>query len=624
MSRTLQHFFLLLIFCTSLLKSQLATAQGSYSIFPNEEEFAFFGSPNLFEAFGNRLVYFDIEDNEPKLWVSDGTEMGTFTISPEEQTDIKLIASTPERLYFVETRGDNRHFSKLELGSDELDIIYTTTLVIWKQMLWNEAIYFVIDTENGGGSTSNLVKFDLATSTTEILFTADFGSFSGIVGLGGTDTEVYFIASMNEGKMLGKTDGTLANTATFSLLYEDIDENTFQIFMESDGEKMYIFYNPNSEPFNLWVSDGTEVGTNILESYHHPMFGLPTRPFAFLNDQFIFTQRDEEAPANTEIFDLHVTDGTPAGTLNLRGDGSGYFQPRNLTNFDGKIYFSSRNTAGNWLVRSTDGTVDGTTIVIPSFGDLSGGAYLGKYNGGLVVSAKNDDTGTEIYFSDGTLVGTSILSDVVTGSISSSPRQFMQVDDLLFFTASINGIRQLWVYDPMIIACSSLEVTGADITHDLGIGGTATVYVTGGTPPYTYQLDGEMPVSDSTFTDLYPGTYFLTITDTEGCMIEYSFDIEYFIGSVFDNSKIGAMTVFPNPTITGTDVSISLELLKYIPKIELVVTDMVGKTVYRNLITTTSNTFSHSIATQNMSAGTYLLSVLIDGQIAAADKIILQ
>jgi hypothetical protein len=103
------------------------------------------------------------------------------------------------------------------LGSDEFEIIHTTNLDVLREVFLNDAIYFVTESVDGGFDDDDLVKFDLITNTEEVLFTSDFG---GIRGIGATDTEVYFIASMDDGKMLGKTDGTLVNTATFFTLYE--------------------------------------------------------------------------------------------------------------------------------------------------------------------------------------------------------------------------------------------------------------------------------------------------------------------------------------------------------------------------------------------------------------------
>lgn len=81
-------------------------------------------------------------------------------------------------------------------------------------------------------------------------------------------------------------------------------------------------------------------------------------------------------------------------------------------------------------------------------------------------------------------------------------------------------------------ACDDLEIldgkdVGGDCTGEVsatstdagcygGTDGTITVSVTGGTPPYTYNI-GDGPVGDGTFSDLGAGDYTITVTDAEGC-----------------------------------------------------------------------------------------------------------
>ncbi len=435
---------LLLLF---LLSFNFLSAQGTYSVLENIPANQLDEEVELLGALGDRLLYFDIINDERKLWVSDATTTGTFQIGVAEQEDISLIAMTEDVWYFKEEIAGVYHISELTVGSDNLVSIHITEEAIEKSLLWNGSIYYTTDSPTSF-SGDDLVKFTPGTSTNEVLFTSDFG---GVKGIGSTDTEVMFIASMDTGKMLGKTDGTLANTVTFHMLYPSGSEFGNSVFMESDGDKLYFAYHPSNNPYNLWVTDGTSAGTSILSDYDAPSFGAPDRPFAFLDGKFYFILREADAPSGT-TFELHVSDGTVNGTFNLNPFTSGYLHPRQLTVFNDKIYFNSLRN--NWGLMSTDGTVSGTETIVQPYGHQSGGiggAYEnGLYEGSLVIRAFSEDLGSELYISDGTLSGTTLLSDVVPGTESSSPSQFIQVGDLLFFVASING-PFLWVYDPNFI-----------------------------------------------------------------------------------------------------------------------------------------------------------------------------
>ena len=84
--------------------------------------------------------------------------------------------------------------------------------------------------------------------------------------------------------------------------------------------------------------------------------------------------------------------------------------------------------------------------------------------------------------------------------------------------------------------------TGVDINCGV-CDGTATVTVTGGTGPYTYQWDDPGTQTTSTAVGLCAGTYNVTITDATGCNINFETILITDLGT--------ALTVTP----TATDVT---------------------------------------------------------------------
>jgi len=426
-------------------------SQGSYQVFGNQLA----DDVELFGALDNRLVYSDVIDNGTFVWVSDGTENGTFQLENMGRQLVRLVSKQEGVWYFIERAGSTYHLSVLTENSDSLVSIYSKSGDrIEYATYWNDHIYMAVESVINF-SADDLIKLDPVTGATELLFTSDFG---GMRGLGSTDANVMFIASMDEGKILGKTDGTVANTSTVKILYPAGSEFGTKVIMESDGDKMFFAYHPNNDPFNLWVSDGTEAGTEILNTYDHPSFGTPDQPFAFLDGKFYFVLREDGAPSGT-TFELYVSDGTVNGTFKLNPASSGYLQPRRLTVFNNKIYFAS--LSGNWRLMSTDGTVAGTETVITSYGYQDGSigaAYdIGMYNDSLVLRARNTEAGNELFISDGTLEGTSLLSDIVPGTESGDPLQLTQVGDLLFFVSGFSN-KTLWVFDP------NLQISSVDET----------------------------------------------------------------------------------------------------------------------------------------------------------------
>lgn len=73
-----------------------------------------------------------------------------------------------------------------------------------------------------------------------------------------------------------------------------------------------------------------------------------------------------------------------------------------------------------------------------------------EFRGKLFFSGTTIKEGTELWVSDGTAVGTKLYSDILKGTGSSSPKEFVVANDKLFFTATngINGV-ELWKMDSL-------------------------------------------------------------------------------------------------------------------------------------------------------------------------------
>jgi len=591
-------------------------SQNVYSIFENLPENAVSNNISMLGEFDNRLLFFDDVAGVRKLWLSDGTPEGTFPLEPSGQTSIGLFSRQDDAMYFLERRGTDFVVSALLPGMSELQPVFTQP-DIRLILLWNDNFYFT-RLKTGTVSDHELVKYNPDDQALEVLFTSGFG---GMRGLSATNNEVIFIANTAEGKMLGKTDGTLANTAAYHTLYPTGSEFAQQVHMSTDGEKMYFFYHPNNTPYNLWVTDGTSAGTQILKTYEFPAFGgLPARPFAFLGGQFFYTMREEGAPSGT-TFKLHTTDGTPAGTTVLN-QYNFYNHPRNLTVFDGRIFYNSLG-AGNWSLDATNGTPAGTQTILSGYGYQSGSigsiSEVAPYRDSLVITGYDGGVayGQELYITDGTLAGVRLLADIAPGTASSDPANFTQVGDKLFFTARVNNIRQLWVYDPAtVVSCTSFAIDSISITNAINNAlGMVSVEVSGGVPPYSFQLnDGEV-VNTPVFENLPVGAYTLTINDQVGCELTFPFVIDLETG-ILDINLVQEFNVYPNPVKGGQNFTASWKTSKNIQHAVLLISNLNGveqTTFQLDLAVSNSQQFS----LPDLSAGNYVLSLWINGKRAA-------
>jgi ELWxxDGT repeat protein len=112
--------------------------------------------------------------------------------------------------------------------------------------------------------------------------------------------------------------------------------------------------------------------------------------------------------------------------------------PRSLTNVGGTLFFSAQDgTHGRELWRS-NGTAVGTTLVLDiNAGPLGSDPYsLTNVNGVLFFSANDGIHGRELWASNGASAGTSMVGDINAGAKSCYPRYLANVQGTLFFQAT--------------------------------------------------------------------------------------------------------------------------------------------------------------------------------------------
>jgi len=74
--------------------------------------------------------------------------------------------------------------------------------------------------------------------------------------------------------------------------------------------------------------------------------------------------------------------------------------------------------------------------------------YLTDVNGTLFFRAQDDTNGSELWKSDGTQAGTTLVKDIYPGSSWSSPHYLTDVNGTLFFSAQDPEGEELWKFDP--------------------------------------------------------------------------------------------------------------------------------------------------------------------------------
>lgn len=138
-------------------------------------------------------------------------------------------------------------------------------------------------------------------------------------------------------------------------------------------------------------------------------------PLTNVDGTLFFTRTDP-----SQGLELWRTDGTSAGTVEVRGWSPGYWSATNpqLTNVNGTLYFVADSGYGEELWKS-NGTAAGTVQVAdinPGPGD-SNPTALTNFNGTLFFTADDGTHGGQLWKSDGTAAGTTMMIDLnPTGS----------------------------------------------------------------------------------------------------------------------------------------------------------------------------------------------------------------
>jgi ELWxxDGT repeat protein len=219
------------------------------------------------------------------------------------------------------------------------------------------------------------------------------------------------------------------------------------------GEKA-VFTGVDPTGSKLYLSDGTAAGTEVVVVLDDVVpFSAPAELVA-VGDKVLFGWGTTST--GTELW---ATDGTAAGTALVAEINPSTFgsNPNSFAVVDGVAYFSAAASGGNQELWRSDGTGAGTWLVkeihsSPVTGSTPGAfARLGT-TGSFLFAATDATAGRELWISDGTAAGTTLLKDIVPGpggAASSNPRFLVSFGDLVAFgtTPALSPAGDLWISD---------------------------------------------------------------------------------------------------------------------------------------------------------------------------------
>lgn len=346
-----------------------------------------------------------------------------------------------------------------------------------------------------------------ATLIKDINRSTDFGSFAAL-----GDSILFVQSTTDTGAELWRTDGTPGGTS----LVKDIlpgAQSSNPNFYQTAGGLLYFTVTTAAGGQALWRTDGTTAGTILVKTIASSPISKWVEDTVEFKGQLFFSTYYSGHPSQ-----LWKTDGTPGGTRLLKTTGWTTDDPLNdmesdpiteLTVVGDTLYFTAENRAHGEQLWKTDGTGGGTVEVpylVPQFnydGVYTSGPFrLTAFKGELYFAQKGEefigfnvyDRGIELWKTDGTREGTSLLKDINAGSNNSSPGRLTVVGDTMYFAAtngsSVNG-SELWKTDG--------TTNGTTMVKDIRPG-------TAGSSPLGYPGGGFVSFNDKVYFTADDGT----------------------------------------------------------------------------------------------------------------------
>lgn len=321
----------------------------------------------------------------------------------------------------------------------------------------------------------------------------------------------------------------------------------------------------------LHKTDGTYDGTSTV--YNFGDYKNYSVSYFKTIDSLIYFELNNNTTKNNEIW---RTDGTTAGTYQVKDLGKDYGFASDFMSFKNDIYFITiSSTYGDYIWKS-DGTTAGTAPLqqisktfqsdnfFPSYASVENSMILA--NNVLYFTANDGTHGKELWKTDGTAAGTVMTFDFNPGSAGSNPNGLTVLNNEVYFsvnTAVFPVGNELYKYN------GSQFSQPIDIFAGANSGNPSNLTIQNNTLLFTAanQMGSEFWISDGTaantveIADIVTGpvssvpslitvqgnaAYFTAFSDVNGdgianepCVFKYSAPDKIWTGSVSNDSQDG-------------------------------------------------------------------------------------
>jgi len=290
---------------------------------------------------------------------------------------------------------------------------------------------------------------------------------------------------------LWRTDGTTAGTVLVGEFpHEGKGGDPYIRALTPMGGQLYFQTGETmSTAMKLWKTDGTAAGTVMLydgpfdEPSEDPsrFYYIHYMPMLPLGNELVFAMNITDYTEGLMEDRLMKTDGTPGSTSTIMTLAGLPWSTYSVV-VDHRGFAWCQNMSTGWELWTTDGTEAGTSVVNGNV-DLLLGSNISSTRvlNGIVYFSAHDGLyeglyGTELWRTDGTEAGTYPVKDIREGSVGSGVNNMVILDGMLYFTAD-DGIHgnELWQSDGTeegtVLACEMVPgPDGAAVRYPCVVG----------------------------------------------------------------------------------------------------------------------------------------------------------
>ena len=363
-----------------------------------------------------------------------------------------------DQIFFLNRSGNNWELISFNLNTGESKIAaqFPDGLFI-KEFVVAESFAYILTDQSD--NIKVLWKYDINYEGADFVLTFSNNPSTSVYGFTSYKNKLLFMAlSQDNVSELWISDGSTSGT----MRYLDNNMETVNRIsnIEIQGDNFYSV--GSNDAFELELYKGNLITGEVEILMKDILLDYDFISHVIVADDLLYLYMRKDSAV-----ELWRTDGTDGGSFFIEE-----VKPATVVDFDTSVkvfefkvlgnefYFVAYQENSGVELWKTDGTTLGTEIVKDIYPGINNSCVEDMHGaeGHLFFVAQNPEVGREVWRSDGTAVGTDYISDIFTFNGSSIPLRFSEINDKLIFSARINCIgRELFSSNGSSIGTSLLN-----------------------------------------------------------------------------------------------------------------------------------------------------------------------